>query len=161
MATIVVEENNIQIQIDLKTHDNENWKGVIVYKVQMASIITGLLFLLFSSLSITSESDTEVIVTIKKNELLAFSTKTESWFPINIKMSEKVIGRKTIGNIGIVVTSKRILGFSALTGKWTSEKISMNEELIEIIVEGNVASIKTNQRVVGYSAHTGRWIEAP
>lgn len=77
-----------------------------------------------------------------------------------IKLSERIVSKKSQGNVGIVVTSNRILGFSVIADKWTTENLKMNESPDEIIVEGNVATVKTNQRVLGFSAHTGKWIEA-
>ena len=115
----------------------------------------------FSSPSDSDEIDTEVIIKISNGEILAFSARESHWVSISGKLSERVIRKKTVGNIGIVATTKRLLGFSVITGQWTTENLTMNEEIREITVEGNVATVNTNKRLIGFSAHTGEWIEAP
>ena len=109
----------------------------------------------------SNEIYTEVIITVKDEKILAFSAYKNHWVSESIKLSERIISKRSQGNIGIVVTTKRILGFSVITDQWTTEGLKMNEEPGEIIVEGNVATINTNERVIGFSAHTGQWIEAP
>ena len=109
----------------------------------------------------SNEIATEVIVTIQDDKILAFSAFSDHWVSEDIKLTERVMRKKSQGNIGIVVTTKRILGFSVITEKWTSENLKINEIIEEIKVEGNVATMKTDVRVVGFSAHTGLWTEAP
>jgi len=107
------------------------------------------------------EIQTEVIITIHDNEVLAFSATKSHWVSERTKSSEIITSNKAQGNIGIVLTSKRILGFSVITDRWTTEDLKMNEVPQEVTVEGNVATVVTSRRVIGFSAHTGRWIEAP
>lgn len=106
---------------------------------------------------------TEVILTTKDNTFLAFSAINNHWVSEDKKLSERVLGTKAKGNIGIVITTKRIVGFSVLTDQWSSEDLKLNEKIgkSEIKIEGNVATLQTTERVIGYSAHTGEWIEAP
>jgi len=104
---------------------------------------------------------TEVIITVQDDDILAFSAYKNHWVSESFKPMEKIISKKTKGNIGIVVTTKRILGFSVITDKWTYENLKINEKPEELMVEGNVATIKTNTRVMGFSAHNGQWVEAP
>lgn len=112
-------------------------------------------------LSHSNEVYTEVIIIVKNDKILAFSAYKNHWVAESIDLSEKVIIKKSEGNIGIVATTKRLLGFSVITDKWNTEDLRMNERLEEVNVEGNVATIKTNKRVIGFNAHTGQWIEAP
>ena len=139
------------------------------YKKISLSVFMALFFALLSSLSVYAKggsnySDdiaTEVIVTIQDDKILAFSAYSDHWVSEDIKLTERVLRKKSRGNIGIVVTTKRILGFSVITEEWTPENLKINEIIEEIKVEGNVATMKTDVRVIGFSAHTGKWTEAP
>jgi len=132
-------------------------------------VFVALCFALLASFSVYSKggsyhSDdiaTEVIVTIQDDKILAFSAYSGNWVAEDIKLTERVLRKKSQGNIGIVVTTKRILGFSVITEEWTPENLKINEIIEEIKVEGNVATMKTDVRVIGFSAHTGKWTEAP
>ncbi len=131
------------------------------YKAILFLFLTMFFTALFPLTSYSNDIFTEVIITVKDDKIMAFSAAKSNWVSTRIKLSERVLSKKSQGNVGIVVTNKRIVGFSVLTGQWTSENLKMNEEPTEISVEGNVATIETNERVVGFSAHTGQWIEAP
>jgi len=120
-----------------------------------------LCFAVPSLSSYPTEIATEVIVTIQDDKILAFSAYKNHWVLENIRLTERVLRKKSQGNIGIVVTTKRILGFSVITDKWTAENLKINEIIEEITVEGNVATMQTDLRVIGFSAHTGQWTEAP
>jgi len=109
----------------------------------------------FSSYS--DEVNTEVIVTNQKDDILAFSSQSNHWVSISLKVNEKIISMKSQGNIGIVVTTKLILWFSVITDEWSYNFLKNRERIIKITVKGNVAVIKTNKRVIGFSAHTGQW----
>jgi hypothetical protein len=134
-------------------------------------LFVALLFALLAPFSVYSTSKggsyhsddiaTEVIVTIQDDKILAFSAYSGNWVAEDIKLTERVLRKKSQGNIGIVVTTKRILGFSVITEEWTPENLKINEIIEEIKVEGNVATMKTDVRVIGFSAHTGKWTEAP
>lgn len=127
------------------------------------SLLTALLFTLVLSPVFANDIATEVILTTKDNQFLAFSAINNHWVSEDKKLSERVVGTKAKGNIGIVITTKRIVGFSVLTDQWSSEDLKLNEKIgkSEVTIEGNVATLKTTERVIGYSAHTGEWIEAP
>ena len=129
-------------------------------KISLMAFIT-LFATLFPFPSYSNEIETEVIITVKDDKILAFSAFKNHWVPININLAERILKKRAQGNIGIVVTNRRILGFSVLTDEWTVDTLKMNENPEEIMVEGNVATITTNERVIGFSAHTGQWIEAP
>ena len=126
-----------------------------------------VLIILFASLMPFSgyadeiEIEKEVIITVRDKKILAFSAYKSHWVSERMKVSEKVVSKKSEGNIGVVVTTDRLLAFSVFTDRWTVENLKMNEEPEEVMVEGNVATIITNQRAIGFSAHTGKWIEAP
>jgi hypothetical protein len=107
------------------------------------------------------EIDTEVIIAVKDDKILAFSAAKDRWSHKNLRSKEKVVSKKAHGNIGIVVTTKQILGFSVITDHWTTKDLKIDEELEEIMVEGNVATVITDQRVIAFSAHNGQWQEAP
>ena len=124
-------------------------------------VLMMLCFAMSSFSSYQTEIATEVIVTVQDDQILAFSAYKNHWVAETIKLTERVLRKKSQGNIGIVVTTKRILGFSVITDKWTSENLKINEIIEEITVEGNVATMQTDQRVIGFSAHTGEWTEAP
>lgn len=131
------------------------------YKAILFFFLSTFFTALFPLTSYSNDFFTEVIVTVKDEKIMAFSASKSNWVSTNVKLSERIISKKSQGNVGIVVTTKRILGFSVLTNRWTYDNLKMNEEPNEIMVEGNVATIETNERVIGFSAHTGQWIEAP
>lgn len=131
------------------------------YKTISFIIFMTLFFAMSSFSSYPKEIATEVIVTVQDDKILAFSAYKNHWVSENVRLTEKVLRKKSQGNIGIVITTKRILGFSVITDQWTSENLKINEIIEEITVEGNVATMKTDIRVIGFSAHTGEWIEAP
>jgi hypothetical protein len=125
-------------------------------------IVFMVLFLAVSPVSSPANKiEAEVILTVQDDKILAFSAYKNHWVPENIRLSERVLRKKSQGNVGIVITTKRILGFSVLTDQWTSEDLKLNEIIEEIKVEGNVAIMNTDLRVIGFSAHTGQWTEAP
>ena len=129
---------------------------------KISFIVFMALFFAMSSFSCYSKDiATEVIITVQDDKILAFSAYKDHWVPENIRLTERVLRKKSQGNIGIVVTTKRILGFSVITDQWTAENLKINEIIEEITVEGNVATMKTDVRVIGFSAHTGQWTEAP
>lgn len=129
-------------------------------KISLILFMT-LLFAWAPFLSHSTEINTEVIITEQGGKFLAFSAQGNHWVPEYKRLSEKVLIKKSQGNIGIVLTTKRIIGFSVITDQWTTEDLKFDEKIEEILVEGNVATINTNLRVIGFSAHTGKWIEAP
>lgn len=131
------------------------------YKKELFIVFMTLFFVLSSLSSYANEIATEVIITTQDDKILAFSAYKDHWVPENIRLTERVLKKKSQGNIGIVVTTKRILGFSVITDQWTAENLKINEIIEEIRVEGNVATMKTDVRVIGFSAHTGQWTEAP
>lgn len=131
------------------------------YKKINAVFFITLFTVLSPFLSFSNDIDTEVIITVKDEKILAFSAYKSHWISKSIKLSERIISKKSHGNVGIVVTTKRILGFSVITDQWTTKNLKINEELEEITVEGNVATVETNERALGFSAHNGQWIEAP
>ena len=120
-----------------------------------------LLLVWLPFLSYSYDINTEVIITEQDGNFLAFSAQKNHWVPEGKRLSEKVLRKKSQGNIGIVVTTNRIIGFSVITDQWATEDLKFNEKIEEILVEGNVATMNTNLRVVAFSAHTGLWIEAP
>lgn len=136
-------------------------KNIIPFRRISVLVCLTLFTALPSLYSSASEIETEVLIMVQDEEVLAFSAYKSHWVPVDIRLAERILEKRSQGNIGIVVTTKRILGFSALTDQWTINDLKMNEEVEEINVEGNAATIKTNKKVIGYSAHTGSWIEAP
>jgi len=133
----------------------------MLYKKLTLFVFVTLFTAFFPFSGYSDEINTEVIITVQDDQILAFSAYKNHWVPIKIMLAERVIEKESQGNIGIAVTRKRIFGFSVITDQWTTENLAMNEEPEEIIVEGNVATIKTNKRVIGFNAHSGQWIEAP
>ena len=55
----------------------------------------------------------EVIIMIQDRKILTFSAYKSHWVFESIKISERVISKKSQGNIGIVVTNKRFLAVSS------------------------------------------------
>lgn len=125
--------------------------------VNMAFIIVLLLVTPFTA---TAEDVlSEVLVSIRNDEVLAFSGPKNSWISHSLKHSERVL-KKSQGNVAVVITDRRILGFSVFSEKWNDVSLMMNEALKEVQAEGNVATVMTDQRVFGFNAHTGEWVEA-
>ena len=133
----------------------------MAYKERVLFCFVVFLTVLAPFSSYSNETTTEVILTVKEGKILAFSAYKSHWVPVSLMLTERVIEKKSQGNIGIVVTNKRMLGFSVLLDQWTSEDLKMNEHFEEVTVEGNVAIVRTGSRIIGYSAHTGQWAEAP
>jgi len=128
-------------------------KAIIFFTILFAA------FLPFAGYS--HEIETEVIIAVKDDKILAFSAVKNRWVHKSLRSSEKVVSKKAHGNIGIIVTTKQILGFSVITDHWTTKDLKIDEELEEIMVEGNVATVITDQRVIAFSAHNGQWKDAP
>ena len=117
-------------------------------------------FLNIPSLTYAEEIMSEVLIVIKTDEILAFSSLKNNWVSESLKQNERVLRKGSKGNVAIVVTNLRILGYSAFTNEWEKESLSFNELIEEIQVDGNVATAATNSRVFGFNAHTGTWLEA-
>lgn len=124
-------------------------------------IVISILFLsyIIPLLAIAGEIVTDVIIITKGDKIVAFSGQNENWVPHNLKLKEKVLLKKTHGNVGVVITNERFYGFSAITGKWNVVERLINEEIEELQAEGNVATVVTDQRTFGFNAHTGLWSE--
>jgi hypothetical protein len=118
-----------------------------------------ILFLMVPLTAKTEEITTEVIVVVKANEIVAYSSQAQDWVPHRLKLKEKVDQKQAHGNVAVVITNERLYGFSATTGRWKVEDLLLNEEITELQVEGNVATVTTNQRICGFDAHNGDWSE--
>jgi hypothetical protein len=137
----------------METEMLQKTENIILFTILFAA------FLPFKGYS--HEIDTEVIIAVKDDKILAFSAVKNRWVHKSLRSSEKVVSKKAHGNIGIVVTTKQILGFSVITDHWTTKDLKIDEELEEIMVEGNVATVITDKRVIAYSALNDQWQEAP
>jgi hypothetical protein len=114
---------------------------------------------IFPLAAVAGEVTTNVLVVIKPDKILAFSSRNKSWVPKRLKLKENVQSKKADGNVAVVITNERLLGFSALSGRWDVIERAIGENIEELQAEGNVATVTTDQRVFGFNANTGLWSE--
>jgi hypothetical protein len=146
----------------LGTKYKYNQKDEIMKSKNVFLYVFLLLFHLFSfpALTFAEEIMSEVLIVIKSDEILAFSSLKNNWVSESLNQNEKVLKKGAKGNVAVVVTNKRILGFSVFTNVWGKESLGFNELIQEIQVDGNVATAVTDRRVFGFNAHSGEWLEA-
>lgn len=124
-------------------------------------LFISLVMLIFSfTTALAEDENTEVLVVIKPNEILAFMGPKNEWVSKSLTQNERNIKKRSSGNVAVVVTNERIFGFSVIQEKWDVISLLMNESPKEIQAEGNVATVMTGQRIFGFSAHAGNWVEA-
>jgi hypothetical protein len=135
-------------------------KGKTAMKAKNTLLIPVLLLsYLIPLAAVAEEISTNVLIVIKPDKILAFSSQNKNWVPHRLKLKEKVQSKKADGNVAVVITNERLYGFSALSGRWDVVERAIGEKIEDMQAEGNVATVTTDQRVFGFNAHTGLWSE--
>ncbi len=130
----------------------------MINKVVIKTALLLLLSTVLATVAFSETIETEVLVTVSNDKLLAFSASSNAWVSVDLALKERVISKQAAGNVCVAITSSRILGFSAFTNRWESRDIKKGETIDEVSVEGNAAVVTTNLRVMGFNAHSGSWL---
>ena len=129
-------------------------------KAKKSLFISVLLLSYLFPLAVAAEDiTTNVLIVIKSDKILAFSSQNKNWVPHKLKLKEKVQSKKADGNVAVVITNERLYAFSALSGRWDVVERAIGENIEDMQAQGNVATVTTDQRVFGFNANTGLWSE--
>jgi hypothetical protein len=135
-------------------------KGKTAMKTKKLLLISVLLFTyIFPLAAVAEEITTNVLIVIKSDKILAFSSQNKHWVTRRLKLKEKVQSKRSDGNVAVVITNERLYAFSALSGRWDAVERLIGEKIEDLQAEGNVATVTTDQRIFGFNAHTGLWSE--